>query len=89
LFIAKVGSKYLTCNESINDELAANGDEVHSPLVAQKRGRLPHKRKMSAVEKATMKKLKINAMSRITLILIKGNEKRKRKKVTYFPSCTG
>jgi hypothetical protein len=80
LFTAEVGSKYLTCNESIDDELAANGDEVHSPLVAQKRGRLPHKRKMSTVKKATVKKSKINAMSRITLILIKGNEKKKKKR---------
>jgi hypothetical protein len=49
-------SKSLTCNESIDDvELVEDGDEVHSPIVAQK-GRLLHKRKMYAVEKATVKK---------------------------------
>jgi hypothetical protein len=47
----------LTCNESIDDvELVVDGDEVHSPIVAQKKGRLLHKRKMSTVEKVTVKK---------------------------------
>ncbi|XP_059428564.1 protein FAR-RED ELONGATED HYPOCOTYL 3-like [Corylus avellana] len=46
----------LACNEFIDDvELAVDGDEVHSPNVAKKRGRLPHKRKMFAVEKSTVK----------------------------------
>jgi hypothetical protein len=47
----------LTCNESIDYvELAVDDDEVHSPFVAKKRGRLPHKRMMFAVEKSAVKK---------------------------------
>jgi hypothetical protein len=47
----------LTCNESIDDvKLAIDGDEVHSPIVAKKRGKLPHKRMMFAVEKSIVKK---------------------------------
>jgi hypothetical protein len=66
----------LTCNESIdNVELAVDGNEVHSPIVAQKRGRLLHKRKMSAVEKAIVKKSQKKAMSHVTLMPFKGNEK--------------
>jgi hypothetical protein len=67
----------LTCNESIdNVELAVDGDEVHNPIVAQKRGRLLHKRKMSAMEKATVKKSqKKKIMNHVTLMPFKGNEK--------------
>jgi hypothetical protein len=47
----------LTCNESIdNVDLTVDGDEVYSPIVAQIKGGLPHKRKMSTMEKAIVKK---------------------------------
>jgi hypothetical protein len=46
----------ITCNESIDDvELVVDGDEVHSPIVAQKKGRLLPKRKMSMMEKVIVK----------------------------------
>jgi hypothetical protein len=52
-----LSSVSLTCNESIDDvELAIDGDEVHCPIVAKNRGRLPHKRMMSTVKKSTVKK---------------------------------
>ncbi|XP_059460161.1 protein FAR-RED IMPAIRED RESPONSE 1-like [Corylus avellana] len=55
----------LACNEFIDDvELAVDGNEVHSPNVAKKRGRLPHKRKMSAVEKSTVKNSNPNQRKR-------------------------
>jgi hypothetical protein len=61
--------------------LDVDGDEVHSPIVAQKRGMLLYK---SDSEKVTKKKeKKKEAMSCVTLIPFKGNEKNK---VTYFPS---
>jgi hypothetical protein len=51
----------LTYNKSIDDvELTLNGDEIHSPSIAQKRGRLLHRRKVSNVEKLTVKKSQNN-----------------------------
>ena len=69
----------LIYNEFIDDvELAVDGDEIHSPSVAQKRRRLPHKRKVSNVKKSIVKRSG-KAISRVTLISIKENKKKKKK----------
>ena len=74
----------LTCNESIDDvELAVDGNEVHSPIVAKIRGRLPHKRMMSAMEKLTVKKSQGKSNE---LCNTNPNHRKRKKKVTYFPS---
>ena len=46
-----------TFNASIDgNDLAVESDQVHSPLVVRHKGRLPYKRKVSAVEQAAVKK---------------------------------
>jgi hypothetical protein len=66
-----------TFNASIDgDDLAVESDQVHSPLVVRHKGRLPYKRKVSAVEQAAVKK----SQGKSNELPIKGKD------FAYYPS---
>jgi hypothetical protein len=79
----------LTCNESIDDvELAVDDDEIHSPIIAKKRGRLPNKKMMSAVEKSTVNKSQGKSNEPCNTNLNQRKRKKKRKDyLLSFPLC--